>query len=100
MTSYEKCQVTLKDLDDMVFYTVRYALGRMTAVVENSQEYVEKYKEHISTRTLEQMRCEIANELEKRERKGETLGMAYDHESWHAFIKKISVILKERENES
>lgn len=68
--------------DWMVISATRYALGRMTYVVKDTCEFL-IHRLHTFPKPIQEVVLrDIREDIERAERRGETVGMAMDHAEW------------------
>ncbi len=70
--------------DDLILCTFRYCLGRMTYIVSDMTEYLEKKWDDIKEPYQEIIKREIKEALERNK-----AGMKCDWITWDIFLKKV-----------
>jgi hypothetical protein len=59
--------LTIEELNDLVFYTFRYCLGRKSYAVGDANKYIKKFIIYLSDKNLHIIQIEIIKELQKSE---------------------------------
>lgn len=81
--------VDVQHLWPMLLGYVRYAMGRMSTAPSTAAELVRCYASALTQEQREQIRDEIRAELDRREKRGEKLGMDCDHRTWRELLRWI-----------
>lgn len=81
--------------DIAIVCAFRYALGRMTYVVDSVASEIERNIERISTKSLRLIKKEISDALVKN-----MAGMKMDGDRWHTCLVAINDELAERHRET
>ena len=77
----------------MYMCTVRYSLGRMTAMPSVCLDLYNRYKASLTRHQKNQVREEIQAALFSAENRGVFLGMRMDHQTWNSLVLSISLDL-------
>lgn len=72
------------ELDDLLFYSFRYALGRRTYVVSDVTQKLIHYSYALRDNTIESIKKEINVALEKGQ-----AGMKMDEEEWKKVLEEL-----------
>jgi hypothetical protein len=75
----------------LLLFSVRYAMGRMSAAPGEVADWVRLYRKHLSSTQADQIANEIEKELRDRESRGTLLGMKCDHEVWARLVADLRV---------
>ncbi len=78
--------VSANDLWTMLLSTFRYSVRRSSYMPSECVEMYKKYSKHLSDIQRDKIVSEVAQELERAEALGQTVGMQCDHEMWSAFV--------------
>ena len=88
-----------KHLETLLICSVRYALGRMTYIVEDVASLVEVYVDDLDKRVHEIIMRDILEELRLAESLGKTLGSQYDQDVWVKLYKTLEEKLERKIDE-
>lgn len=83
----------------MVINATRYALGRMTYVVADTCEYLIHSLHQHREETREIVLRDIREDIERAERRGETVGMAMDHAEWKKVLAHFESTAREEDRQ-
>ena len=85
--------------EEMMISAVRYALGRMTYIVQDTTDYITAFAPDLSTRTLQIILRDIDDERARATRmhSPNVLGMECDRKAWERLEDKLLHELEHRE---
>lgn len=78
-----------RDLETLLLYAVRYAMGRCSAAPSQVAGMVRTYRDGLSPHREQQISAEITEELRRCEEAGTTLGDACDHATWTQLVRDL-----------
>ena len=81
--------VSSHDMAILLICSVRYALGRMTYIVDDVTGICRTYAPEVDQGTLDVLKKDIREALQKAERENRTVGMAMDHEKWRQCLEDL-----------
>lgn len=88
------------DLWLMLLSTIRYSLGRMSAMPSEAQRLVREYGQMLTLDQKKQIVQEVYEALDNAVASGVFLGMEFDHDGWQRFAddleRQLSVEIREQ----
>lgn len=88
-----KVEVKSTDLDSLIVYAVRYALGRQSYAVSEVAIIVDRYKDFLAGRTINT----IIKDLQSPDLFG---GMDMDERMWNALLDTLTDHMRQRQSEA
>ena len=70
----------------LLLYSVRYAMGRQTGAPSDVADWVRAYRSSLTDWQIKQIAEEVAEELQRCEKKGHHLGAEIDHKTWTCLV--------------
>ena len=79
---WTRTNLSTNDAWTFLICTIRYSMGRMTAMPSECIDLYQRYGHLLSNQQKKQIANEIRNELDRCEEVGKFLGMQCDHNTW------------------